>query len=391
MLQRFGAALLAVAGLAAAGCTSIEATELMIEVRTKDLHFAPDPEPADIDEIEIRVLRVIGSADDVVDAGPVDAGPVDAGTADAGPIPELDMAIVDAAVFDAAAAAPDGGPAPLAYTRCPLRAGTFVDGRYVYAEKSCGRYSIRGGARPPLTLGVVPADGESSAGQIEIRASGLLAGVEVVNTYLLAGFVPHTLRRVPPLVLSAGCVGRVCPRDLVCNDDVCVSVEVPPMCLPAAGVDAGPAWSTCGAVDLGPACGECMPSERGTDMEACGCGGSRPRERTCGAGCTWGPWSATGACMGESCPTGESCSGTSCVPDCQCTTCGAPLAIGETCRVPCAVSDPCFGCTVEVFCTQMGSTCSLYGEAPGTVRDGGQAAAGAPCDGGTCNAAGACI
>lgn len=304
-----GVVLLIAAVLAGAGCATVESTELMLEVRTKALHFAPDTEPADIDEIEIRVLRLVGSADLPPDSGPPDAGPTadaglddaavpDAGAGDAGPISDP-----DGGVLDAAAPSLDAGPradagAAIVPTRCPPRPGTFTDGAYVFVEKWCGRYAIPRGARPPLTLGIVPSDGESSSAVLELRATALLAGREVVTARRVTAFVPHTLKRVPPLVLSAGCIGVICPPEQTCNDDVCVPLEVPTECVPADGVDAGPAWSSCGGdgsvsrdggppdegtdVDLGPSCGDlaCNGSE---DCSSCpgDCGGCGP---VCGDG-----------------------------------------------------------------------------------------------------------
>ena len=321
-LSPSGVVLLMIAGSAAAGCSSVESTELMIEVRTKSLHFAPDPEPADIDEIELRVLRFVGSAGGTPDAAVPDA------------------AVPDAAVPDAAVPAHDGGTGADAGalsgpTRCAPRPATFVDGAYVFAETWCGRYAVPRGARPPLTLGIVPADGEDSSAVLEIRATARLAGREIVTVRRLAAFVPGALRRVPPLVLSAGCIGVVCPPEQTCNDDVCVPLEVPSACLPAPGVDAGPAWASCGAdgstpapdmgsldEGLGPTCGDAAcdgaetcsscPMDCGACPPVCGdtaCNGAE----TCDS-CPGDCGACPSVCGDGSCDADETCE--SC-RDCQ--------------------------------------------------------------------------
>lgn len=404
-----GVVLLMVAALAVAGCPTVESTELMIEVRTKALHFAPDSEPADIDEIELRILRLVGSAGDPIDAGPRDsglrdagppadaalddgllpdagpddAGPDDAGPDDAGADDAGAPADPDASVADGAVPTRDAGPradagAVVVPTRCPSRPATFTDGAYVFAEKWCGRYAIPRGARPPLTLGVVPADGEDSSAVLEFRATALLAGREIVTTRRLAAFVPHLLRRVPPLVLSAGCIGVVCPPEQTCNDDVCVPLETPSECLPAPGVDAGPAWASCGAdgsipldagppdADVGPSCGDgsCNGGETcsscvmdcGACPPVCGdgsCNGSETCsscEGDCGA---CGPVCGDGSCSGgETC---ESCR------DCQnghlgtrpfMQACDASL-IGYW-RCVTSSSGPCAGARVSERCQSNG-------------------------------------
>jgi hypothetical protein len=45
-------------------------------------------------------------------------------------------------------------------------------------------------------------------------------------------------------------------------------------------------------------CSGCKPSDAQSENRACGrCGtGTQSRSRTCGAGCTWGPWSAWTTC-----------------------------------------------------------------------------------------------
>ena len=334
-LQPSGVVLRMVAGFvaaasvvgASAGCSTVASTELMIEVRTKDLHFAPDTEPADIDEIEIRILRLVGSAAELEDAGPRDAGPLtdaalddaaalDASADDAGLAPDLDAAVLDAAAPDAAAPASDAGitradaGAVVVPTRCPPRAAAFADGPYVFAEKWCGRYAIPRGARPPLTLGLVPSDGESSSALIEVRATAFLAGREVVGARRLAGFVPHMLKRVPPLVLSEGCIGVVCPPEQTCNDDVCVPLEVPPICLPAPGVDAGPAWSSCGAEDGGMDAGppDAGPPDAGPSCGDGSCNGDETCD-TCAMDCgACGPVCGDGSCDGdETCDSCRDC------------------------------------------------------------------------------------
>ena len=115
----------------------------------------------------------------------------------------------------------------------------------------------------------------------------------------------------------------------------------------AADADAGP-------LSCQVATRACSPGQVGSEQVACGsCAtGRAPRTRTCLADCTWGPWSALGACVStEACVKGTvqtrtvacACGGTKS----QARTCSATCAWGayadtSSCNLAC--------CATVVFC-----------------------------------------
>lgn len=113
----------------------------------------------------------------------------------------------------------------------------------------------------PFSFGAVPPGGDPTR-RVEISVDALDATEAVVVTRLVrTGFLPGQALRLP-VFLAAGCRGRVCGPDLVCDRGECVSPDLPPESLspvrPGAELlDAGPAADV-GAIDAG-AAGSCTP------------------------------------------------------------------------------------------------------------------------------------
>lgn len=99
-------------------------------------------------------------------------------------------------------------------------------------------------------------------------------------------------------------------------------------------------WSAFGAC-MGGGTGECAPGETQMESEACGnCGtGSRSRSRSCDATtCAWGAWSAFGTCSGggtcapgatRGCANGDSCGHEVCSGSCTWGSCSPTTPTSE--------------------------------------------------------------
>ncbi len=210
----------------------------------------------------------------------------------------------------------------------------------------------------PLTLSVIPEDGES-LGPIRVTATGYLAS-EVVVTRSATVTLVRGETRVLPLFLLADCRDIVCPRaGDTCGEEGCVPEEVDPMpwtgTPPTIGMDAGlDAARLDGAVD-----GAVRDGGRDAPI-ATDC--TEDGDCDDGAACTADTCNAAGSC--EHVGSDAACDdGNPCTTDaCEVGGCVHPAAVGVSCE------DSLY-CNGLDTCGADGA-CSVHG--------------GDPCGGGAC-------
>jgi hypothetical protein len=337
------------------GCRAVEPTEILLVVDS-DLNRDVVLGPIEIDEVEVRVMRVVGPARSELDGGTA--------TMDSGADPEAGVPAADA-----------GSMPPRA--SCDAVDGETVADGYRYLSRHCAAYRLPSEALPdlPLRLGVLPGS-DWNGEHVAFEAIARLDGREVVRQVGHVAFERHRVVRVL-LWLSASCRGVTCPDGQTCRLGGCADVEVPEECVPHEGVDAGD-LRLCGLdagtgpgddggapddgrpaddagvdggmrVDTGPPT-ECSPGATETDVDNCGNCGEQTNERTCRADGTWGAWRDDG-CQGEgACARGETESSSS-----PCGNCGM-RSCSRTCSGSCAWGGwTCGGCTGDGLA--IGATC----------------------------------
>jgi hypothetical protein len=278
-----------------------------------------------------------------------------------------------------------------------------------------------GSATLPLTVGLTPKDGK--AGPVTIRASGRLAGAEVLATEVRTSFVDGR-RLVVRMSLLASClsVAPSCGAGQTCRDGRCVDATVDPSTLPRFdGEDPGRRDMGGGALpDGGPDAGDggtpdagCMADAQCDDGNACN-GVERCVENVCASGsplvCDDGIACTTDACdpasgcvatpddgrctagPGGRCDRRTGCQYTVCdATTCAAGPCESARCEGTTCvRTRSCASDQmcCGGTCVRAGCDD-GNDCTA--DACGAAGCEHMPQPGLPCsDGNACTVGDAC-